>query len=55
MYRLDIPEQKVRSVLFEPDAGMQIAALIHKRQLQKIEARRMFRHPDVDIEDELKW
>ena len=54
MYRLDIPEQKVKAVLFEPDAAKQIASLIYKRQLQKIEVRKMF-HNDKEIDDELKW
>ena len=55
MYRLDIPEQKVKLVLFEPDAAAQIAGLIYKRQLQKIEVRKMFHRHDYDIDDELKW
>jgi hypothetical protein len=55
MYRLDVPEQKLRAGLLEQDAPMQIAKLIYKRQLQKIEARKMFRSKPPDIEDELKW
>lgn len=55
MYRLDIPEQKVKAVLFEEDAASQIARLIYKRQLQKIEARKLFRQHDEEIDNELKW
>ena len=55
MYRLDVSEQKVKSVLFEQDAGMQIAKLVYKRQLQKIEARNMFRTAASDVDEDLKW
>jgi hypothetical protein len=55
MYRLDVSEQKVKSVLFEQDAGMQIAKLVYKRQLQKIEARNMFRSAASDVDEDLKW
>lgn len=55
MYRLDVSEQKVRSVLFEQDAGMQIAKLVYKRQLQKIEARKMFRSEENEVDEELRW
>lgn len=55
MYRLDVPEQKVRSVLFEQDAGMQIAKLVYKRQLQKIEARKMFRSAEHEVDEDLRW
>ncbi len=55
MYRLDVAEQKVKSVLFEPDAGMQIAKLVYKRQLQKIEVRKLFRAKDDVADDDLKW
>ena len=55
MYRLDVSEQKVKSVLFEPDAGMQIARLVYKRQLQKIEVRKLFREKGDIAEDDLKW
>ncbi|MBL7717230.1 MAG: hypothetical protein JNL72_00230 [Flavipsychrobacter sp.] len=55
MYRLDVPEQKVKAVLFEPDAAMQIARLIYRRQLQKIEARKAFNNAAEDVEDDLKW
>jgi len=55
MYRLDVSEQKVKAVLFEQDAAMQIAKLIYKRQLQKIEARKMFATEKKDIDEELQW
>jgi hypothetical protein len=55
MYRLDVSEQKVKSVLFEQDAGMQIARLVYKRQLQKIEARNMFRSAESEVDEDLKW
>lgn len=55
MYRLDVSEQKVKSVLFEPDAGMQIARLVYKRQLQKIEARKLFRDKGDVADEDLKW
>jgi hypothetical protein len=55
MYRLDVPEEKVRNVLFETDAAMQIAKMVYKRQLQKIEARKWFKNDEREVDNDLKW
>lgn len=55
MYRLDVPEDKVRNVLFKPEAPMEIAKLVYKRQLQKVEARKWFKTDDSEADSDLKW
>ncbi len=55
MYRLDVPEHKVTSVLYEEDAAMQIAKLIYRRQLQKIQSRKLFRDDNRNADMDLRW
>jgi hypothetical protein len=57
LYRLDVDERKLRSLLLQQadaDAGDVIAALIYERQLQKIKSRQEFRRDD-DIDENEKW
>jgi hypothetical protein len=55
MYRLDIPEKKLTTILFEADAPQQVARLIYERQLQKMKSRQEHK-PNTSAEDEdLKW
>ena len=56
MYRLDISEKKLNSVLNEDDVAHKIARLIYDRQLQKIKSRQEFRKTNLTKEDEeLSW
>jgi hypothetical protein len=55
MYRLDVAEHKVTTVLYEEDAAMQIAKLIYQRQLQKIASRKLFKDNDNSADKDLRW
>jgi hypothetical protein len=57
LYRLDVSEDKLKSVLLEHptgDAGDMIANLIIERIAQREKAKEMFRNDDPIPEDE-KW
>lgn len=57
LYRLDIPEAKLKTVLAEhpqEDAAKMIAALIIERQVQKQKSRAAFRQQG-DIPEDERW
>ena len=57
LYRLDISEKKLQELLALPHqtAGEVMADLVIKRQLEKIESRNKFKHPDDSIPDDERW
>jgi hypothetical protein len=57
LYRVDIPENKLRTLLSTPgeNAGELIADLIIQRQLEKIETRKNFTPPYDDDSGEEQW
>lgn len=58
LYRLDISEKKLRSVLEETggkNASATIADMIIERQLQKIRSRAEHKKRNEDIPDDEKW
>ncbi|MDB5191199.1 MAG: hypothetical protein JWQ96_762 [Segetibacter sp.] len=57
LYRMDIPEKKLRDVLSgnSSNAGDVIAQMMIERQLQKIESRKKFKQREEDIPDEERW
>ena len=58
LYRIDISESKLKQLLASnpsTDAGVVIADLIIKRQVQKIKSREQFRNRDNNISEEEKW
>lgn len=55
MYRIDISEKKLNSILHEENVAMQIARLIYNRQLQKQQSRREHKVQNTDEDPELKW
>lgn len=57
LYRVDVDEKKIRALLSsqkDANAGELIAALIIKRQEQKIKSREQFK-PPTNIPEEEKW
>lgn len=52
MYRLDIAEDRLASVLDADDAAHQVAELVWDRQIQKIISKKMTQHPGA-IDDDL--
>lgn len=57
LYRLDVSEQKIRSVLLENpggDAGAMIAQLILERIEQREKNKQLFK-PNSDIPEEERW
>jgi hypothetical protein len=57
LYRLDVSEDKLKSVLLEHptgDAGNMIAVLIMQRIAQREKAKELFK-PEGDIPDDEKW
>lgn len=57
LYRIDVPEKKLRQLLIEnptTDAADTIAKLIMERQVQKGKARQQFK-PNHDIPEDEKW
>ena len=54
MYRLDIPEDKLRATLNDPTSGSKIARLVYERQHQKICSRKRYSSPP-DPDAELRW
>jgi len=55
MYRIDISEKKLNSVLGEGDVPAKIARLIYDRQLQKIKSRQAFKGKAEESDPDLKW
>ena len=58
LYRIDVSEKKIRSVLdqnTETDSASILADLIIERQLQKIESRKHFSNRSGPESDEEKW
>lgn len=58
LYRLDIDEQKLRTLLLEnrsTDSGDLIARMILQRQEQKIKSRKMFKNNQAGTSEEEKW
>lgn len=58
LYRVDVPEQQVRSLLQNQphaDAGDLLATLLLQRQAQKEQSRQQWRQQDTDIPDEERW
>lgn len=58
LYRLDIPEQKLKDLLRthpDTDAARIIAALIVERQQQKLASRNQYRQNNAAGTDEEKW
>ena len=57
LYRVDVPEKKVKQVLQEnpgKDAGELLADLLIERQQEKAAARKQFRFP-TDASEEERW
>lgn len=57
LYRIDIPEHRLKQVLEKEDALAQLAAMVYQRQLQKIKTRSELKnsfsiHPD---DKDLQW
>ena len=55
MYRLDISEKKLMSVIQTKDVAEKIARLIYDRQLQKIRSRLLYKRNDTVEDSDLKW
>ena len=55
MYRLDISEKKLNSVLADENVPAKIARLIYDRQLQKIKSRLENRMKREDTDPDLHW
>lgn len=57
LYRIDIPEHKLNSVLQQTDALEILAKMIYDRQLEKIQSRQKYKgYFDNDKADgELRW
>lgn len=56
MYRLDIAEKKLYSVMSTKDAAYNIAKLIYERQLQKIRSREFYKGKNKKSNDpEIDW
>jgi len=55
MYRLDISEKKLNSVLDDDNVAEKIARLIYDRQLQKIQSRLDHKVKKESDDPELKW
>jgi aspartate/glutamate racemase len=55
MYRLDIPEKKLKEVMHEADVAERVARLIYNRQLQKIITRRELSRKEESPDPDLQW
>lgn len=58
LYRIDVPEKKLRQVLDATngkDAASVIATMIIERQLEKIRSREKFKSNDNEMSEEEKW
>ena len=58
LYRVDVPEQKVKQLLRqqpETDAGLLLAGMLIKRQQEKEVLRQKFQSDNTGIADEDRW
>jgi hypothetical protein len=55
MYRLDVSEKDLSTVIDDDDAPYKIARLIYDRQIQKIKSRQQHKKDKPDIEKDLEW
>lgn len=56
MYRIDIEEHQLQAVLQDPERRIQrLAALIYKRQLEKINTRAYYRRTQEESDPDLSW
>ncbi len=55
MYRLDIPERQLNSIIGDHVVNYEIARLVYNRQLQKIQSRRHNSAALKDEDPELSW
>ncbi|MCW3120820.1 MAG: hypothetical protein JWQ38_312 [Flavipsychrobacter sp.] len=55
MYRIDISEKKLNSILHEEHVAVHIARLIYDRQVQKLQSRKTNKVQNTDDDPELKW
>ncbi len=55
MYRIDISEKKLNSIIGDKDVAHKIARLIYDRQVQKLQSRRAHKAQRTDDDPELKW
>lgn len=56
MYRLDIPEEKMREALDDPAMGVhKLARLIFQRQIQKVDSRKASKPDNLTQDEDLKW
>ncbi len=54
MYRLDIPEVALQQALTKQNIAEELALLVYKRQMQKIQSRTKFTRDPIDDTD-LQW
>ncbi len=55
MYRLDIPELRLRQIMHDKDAPRKIARMIYDRQWQKAESRRQHRNYPTNDDPDMAW
>ena len=55
MYRLDISERLLRTVMHDIDAGKKIARLIYDRQLQKMRSRQFYKNKREANDEDIIW
>lgn len=54
MYRLDISEQRLKTIWADSDAADKIASMVYERQLQKLQSRRSNKNNNSEDPD-LQW
>ena len=57
LYRVDVPEKKVRAALAaaEADAGTVLARLLLEREKEKAASRARYKRPPGDIPEDERW
>jgi hypothetical protein len=57
LYRVDVPEKKVRAALAnaDTDAGTLLARLLLEREQEKAASRARYRRRDEDIPEDERW
>lgn len=56
MYRLDIPESKLKEALEDKTAPLHsLAEIVYERQTGKMESRRLFGRNDDSMDNDLSW
>lgn len=57
LYRIDIPERSLQTVLQQEDALTVLAGMVYQRQLQKVKTRLFYKSQNNDKtpDDELGW